>query len=84
MVSIPSCTTPIFSKIPANSNETQPAILVICHTSGNAVATWLALISPCAHRLRPITVVLTSNSAFIPCKVNMKRLVMRMCRDMAP
>ena len=39
IVSMPSCTTPMFSKMPVTSQLTQPATLAICQASGNAVAT---------------------------------------------
>jgi len=39
IVIMPSCTTPMFSKISVTRIATQPAMLMICHASGNAIAT---------------------------------------------
>ena len=39
MVIMPSCTTPMFSKISVTRIATQPAIEMICHDSGSAIAT---------------------------------------------
>ena len=39
IVIMPSCTTPMFSKISVTRIATQPAIEMICHDSGSAIAT---------------------------------------------
>ena len=39
IVIMPSCTTPMFSKISVTRIATQPAMLMICHDSGSAIAT---------------------------------------------
>ena len=39
IVIMPSCTTPMFSKISVTRIATQPAMEMICHDSGSAIAT---------------------------------------------
>ena len=54
MVSMPSCTTPIFSKMPVTSQLTQPATLAIVQASGSAVATVPASTTPWLHKVMPM------------------------------
>ena len=84
MVSMPSCTTPMFSKMPVTSQLTQPATLAICQASGSAVATTPALTWPCPHSVMPMPAVLTSSSAFIMDSQAMKRVISRMWAAIAP
>ena len=83
MVSIPSCTSPMFSKMPVTSQLTQPATLAICHASGSAVATSPAPITPSLHSAMPMAAVEVSSRAFITDSVNMKRVIRRMCAAIA-
>jgi hypothetical protein len=83
IVSMPSCTTPMFSKMPVTSQLTQPATLAMLHASGSAVATVPASIRPWPHSAMPMPAVLTSSSAFIVDSVNMKRVISRMCLAIA-
>ena len=68
---MPSCTTPMLSKIPVTSQLTQPATLAICQASGNAVATTPAPTVPCAHSQMPIAAVAVRSAAFITESENM-------------
>ena len=56
MVCMPSCTTPMFSKMPVTSQLTQPATLAICQASGSAVATTPALTARATQDGRRVTV----------------------------
>ena len=49
IVIMPSCTTPMFSKISVTRIATQPAMLTICHDSGSAIATVPTSTLPCTH-----------------------------------
>ena len=84
MVSMPSCTTPMFSKMPVTSQLTQPATLAIVQASGSAVATVPASTTPWPHSVMPMAAVLTSSSAFNTDSVVMKLVISRMWRAMAP
>jgi hypothetical protein len=84
MVCMPSCTTPMFSKMPVTSQLTQPATLAIVQASGSAVATVPASIWPWPHSVMPMPAVLTSSSAFRAESVVMKRVMSRMWARMAP
>ncbi len=84
IVSMPSCTTPMFSKMPLTSHDTQPAMLAICHASGSAVATAAALACPASHSHTPSAAVPTTRAAFMQVSVAMKRVVMRMWAAMRP
>ena len=46
MEAMPSCTTPIFSKIEETLKATQPEMFTICQAMGSAVATTPSPISP--------------------------------------
>ena len=46
IVCMPSCTTPMFSKMSVTCQATQPAMLTICQASGSAVATMPTLTWP--------------------------------------
>ena len=46
---MPSCTTPIFSKIVVTFCATQPAMLAICQVSGKAIATVPTAMRPSFH-----------------------------------
>ena len=83
MVCMPSCTTPTFSKMPATSQETQPAAVVICQASGKAIAktptsSWFA-----CHSHSPIAEVATSNRALSIHRLQMNCVTSRMWRAMA-
>ena len=78
IVSMPSCTMPMFSKMPVTSQLTQPDTLAICQASGSAVATMPGPIAPWLHSTMPIAAVLTSSSAFMIASVVMKRVMRRM------
>jgi hypothetical protein len=60
---MPSCTTPMFSKMPVTSQLTQPATLAMVQASGSAVATVPASMAPRAHSTMPMAAVPTSSSA---------------------
>ena len=57
IVSMPSWTMPMFSKMPVTSQLTQPETLAICQASGSAVATMPAPIAPSLHSTMPIAAV---------------------------
>jgi hypothetical protein len=79
MVSMPSCTTPMFSKMPVTSQLTQPATLAIVQASGSAVATVPASMLPARPQHDADAAVLTSSSAFSADSVVMKVVISRMC-----
>ena len=79
MVSMPSCTTPRFSKIPATSQDTHPAAVVICQARGRAVAKTATSRLCACHRYKPTAAVPASSKAFIIHSVNMNSVTMRMC-----
>ena len=83
MVCMPSCTTPMFSKMPVTSQLTQPETLATCQASGSAVATTPAPISPCAQSQMPMAAVLTRSSAFITVSEKWNWVMSRMCRPIA-
>ena len=78
---MPSCTTPMFSKMLETSHDTQPAMLAICQASGSAVATSAGLAAP-SHSATPMAAVPTISAEFRQASVNMKRVVIRMCAAM--
>ena len=80
---MPSCTTPMFSKMPATSQLTQPAALAICQASGKAVATMPASTTPCDHSQMPIAAVPVSRIAFISERQNMNCEISFMCAPTA-
>ena len=84
MLSMPSCTTPTFSKMPATSHDTQPAVLVICQASGSAMANTPTSSRWACHSHRPTAAVATSNSAFISHSVQMNRVTIRMWPAIEP
>ena len=75
---MPSCTTPMFSKMPVTSQLTQPATFAICQASGSAVATTPALTVPFAQSQMPMTAVPVSSAAFITASTNMNCEISRM------
>ena len=84
MVSMPSCTTPMFSKMPVTSQLTKPATLAIDQASGSAVATVPASMAPSPHSQMPMAAVLTSSAAFSADSVVMNCVISRMWAAMAP
>jgi hypothetical protein len=60
---MPSCTTPMFSKISVTRIATQPAIEMICHDSGNAIATVPTSTLPCIHKYTAIAPVPVTSMA---------------------
>ena len=75
---------PMFSKMPATSQLTQPATLAICQARGNAVATTPALTVPCAQSQIPMAAVPVNSAAFITDRANMNWEISFMCAAMAP
>ena len=62
---MPSCTTPMFSKIMVTLSPTQPAMLEICQASGSAMATMPTLISPICQSHSAVQPVATMRAALI-------------------
>ena len=65
MVIMPSCTTPIFSKMAVTCQATQPEMFTICQASGSAIATVPTETCPCAHSSSarpPVDVTITAFS----------------------
>ncbi len=71
MERMPSCTTPMFSKIIVTLSPTQPAMLEICQASGSAIATVPTPISPCCHSHSAVQPVATIRLALIRLSVMM-------------
>jgi len=77
---MPSCTTPTFSKIAVTLVATQPAMLVICHASGNAIATAPTSMRPAIQSQIAVLPVPTTRLAFITASVTLNSVVMRTWR----
>ena len=75
--SMPSCTTPIFSKIPATSQDTQPAAVVICQAKGTAIANTATSKAWACHNQMPTPAVPTSSMALSSHSAAMNWVVMR-------
>ncbi len=64
MVIMPSCTTPIFSKMAVTCQATQPEMLMICQASGSAIATVPTVTCPRVHSTKASAPVLVTMRAF--------------------
>jgi hypothetical protein len=80
MEPIASCTTPMFSKMPATLKATQPEMLAICQAIGSALATIASGISPFDQSQMASAAVLTSITAFSEDSSSPFSVTSRVCR----
>ena len=79
MVSMPSCTTPIFSKMPVICKATQPEAATICMVIGSAMATTPTAICPLRQSQMAKAPVKVISSAFKMVSDSPSSVLMRNC-----